>query len=195
MRELSIIKLRLQNKMTLQTTDVLLIVTVILLICATGINMKGGTRTCPVPCPTYIPRPCGSSGFTSVRSDEGYVSGMTYDDDFTDVDELTNHTRGRGLVPRVEQPQHTKNLWKAFSSQPDYDFLGRRHTYFSSDLLTPYKDQNKLRSVDPYLREVKPAPMGSSLFEDFAVHPYTDEIESDNPLENERNPTIKKMLM
>lgn len=177
------------------TTDVLLIVTIILLICATAINMKGGSRTYPVPYPKYIPRSCdGNSGFNNILSDGRFVSGMTWDEDASDVDEMTNHPRGRGLVPRVEQPQHTKNLWKSFPTQPDCDFLGRRHTHFSSDLLTPYKDQFKLMSVDPHLKEVKPAPIGYSVFEKFSTPSHSDDVEADNPLDNEKNPTIRKML-
>lgn len=187
------------------TTDVLLVVTIVLLLAATGINMKEGTRTCPVPCPTYLPRPCGS-GFqgnynpmASVESKENFVAGMTWDDTYiedNDVDEMRDHPRGRGLVPKsIYQKNNTENYWKVLTSQPGADDLGRRHTMFSSDLMTPYKNQHDLRKVNPYLREVKAAPVGSTLFEKFSVHPYEDYKESSNPLENERNPTIKRMLV
>lgn len=180
------------------TTDVLLVVTIVLLLGVTGLNVNSGRQgRCPKPCPTYIPRPCEGfdNPFAEIeRKEDMFIShGNEYDAD--DIDEMTNHPRGRGLVPEIRQPQHTKNLWKSAYTQPNPDEMGRRHTYFSSDLLTPYRDQYSLLKVNPYNKEVKPPIMGSSIFEDFAVHPFEDDVRYDNPLDNERDPTIYRNLV
>jgi hypothetical protein len=180
------------------TTDVLLVVTIVLLLTATGINMKGGTKKYPVSCTKYLPRPC-SSDFqgnydptASIKSQENFAASMNWDGTYiedNDVDELRDHPKGRGLVPKsIHQKNNTQNYWKVRTSQPGADDLGRRHTRFSSDLMTPYKNQHDLRKVNPQLREVKPAPVGSTVFEKFSVHPYEDSQEYNNPLENEKIP-------
>jgi hypothetical protein len=174
------------------TTDVLLVVTIVLLLTATGINMKGGTRTCPVTCPTYLPRPCSSDfqghydPMYSTESQENFAASMTLDGTYiedNDVDEMRDHPKSRGLVPKsINQKNNTKNYWKVRTSQPGADDLGRRHSKFSSDLTTPYKNQHDLRKVNPQLREVKPAPVGSTIFEKFSTHPYEDSQEYSHPL-------------
>jgi hypothetical protein len=175
------------------TTDVLLLVTIALLLAATSINMSGGKMKDPTACPTYIPRRCGSSfkghmnPMDSVESKENFVADKAWDDWYiedNDVDEMRDHPKSRGIVPKSNyQKNNTQNYWKARASQPGVDDLGRRHTTFSSDLVTPFKNQHYLRKVNPELREVKPATVGSTIFEKFAVHPYEEYTESSNPLE------------
>lgn len=182
----------------MQTTDVLLVLTILLLLCATGVNMRSGSQTYPVPCTTYVPRPC-DSGFighgTGSADNFAGDNPLEYEGFSHDVDEMVNHPQSRGLVPKVNQPHHTKNLWKSNHTQPGYDFLGRRHTWSSSDLLTPHKDQHTLNKVNPYYKEAKFPGMGSTLFEDLSVHPYTNELDSNLSPESEKNPTIQKMLL
>lgn len=188
------------------TTDVLLVVTIMLLFAATGINMKGGSKTCQAPCSDYRSRKC-ESGFqgnynpmASIESKENFISGMFLENEYledNDVDEMRDHPKGRGLVPKsIYQKNNTENYWKVQSSQPYVDDLGRRHTRFSSDLMTPYKNQHKLRNVDPGLKEVKPALIGSTVFEKFSDIPYEDsQIESSNPLEFKKILINKRMLV
>jgi hypothetical protein len=181
------------------TTDVLLIITIVLLVAATEMNLSGGKNgRCKAQHPTYVPRPSGKSEcynpFAEIeRKEEMFTSGVDHEDN--EIDELVNHPRKRGVVPTIKQPQHTKNLWKAEKTDPGYDDHGRRHSHFSSDLLTPYRDQYELLGVKSSNRTVKPPQMGSSVFENFAIHQSSDRVDSDNPLENERNPTIQRMLV
>jgi hypothetical protein len=164
------------------TTDVLLVVTIVLLLAATGINMKGDLRQQPYHYPEYLPGSCessfqrNSSPVYSNRNKENYVASVAWDDTYVennDVDEIREHTKSRGLVPKSNyQKNNTKNYWKSYFSQPVVDNITRSNDMYSSDLMTPYRNQHKLRKVNPSLRKVKAPVVGSTLFEKVSVYPY-----------------------
>lgn len=92
-------------------------------------------------------------------------------DNETDLDEVVYHPKSRGLIPDLKQPQHTKNLWKTDLSHPKLDSFGVSTSKFSSDLLTPLKNQFTLNKVNPNYKLDKSSKMEKMTFEDF-TDPY-----------------------
>jgi hypothetical protein len=86
-------------------------------------------------------------------------------EEYNEIDEMRNHVFFQVAKPNFKQPQHTKNLWKSAYSQPITDDVGRRHSSFSSDLLTPFYNQYKMKRIGETNREVKPAAMKKMVFE------------------------------
>lgn len=175
----------------MNTTDVLLVVTIVLLLVATGVSINGEPHKYSEKYPVYNRHSCnhscrGKHNLNDVDYKKDFAKIKCLDDSYiedNDVDEMCSHPKSRGLAPKsIYTKNNTQNYWKTQASQPDADDLGRYHTSFSSDLVTPYKNQHSLLGVNPDMMEVKHSPFGSTIFEKSSVEIYG---ESDNPLDNE----------
>ena len=145
------------------TTDALLLIAIMLLISMTVITITRPRAYTP-PCDAF-----GNRLLSGITKREMFLGGSHDQPD--SLEEITLEPMSRGLIPRAKQPQHTSNLWKSDLSQPAADDRGMRHTYFSSDLLTPYKNQHELLSVNPEYRPVKAPHVGDTVVELFGGSP------------------------
>ena len=147
----------------MEITDALFLIAIMLLISMTVITVH---RSCA---PRRARRMCDGFGnlLGGITQREAFLGGSHDQPDA--LEEVVLDTTSRGLVPRAVQPQHTANLWKSDFSQPKTDDQGMRHTSFSSDLLTPYKDQYKLLEVDPEYKPVRAPHVRDTVWEPLGV--------------------------
>lgn len=146
------------------TTDVLLIITIMLLVCVTVVNVR---KSCGAD--VRARRLCDQFKNPYGYPEDSFIDGVHDKPDA--LEEMTNHPAKRGLVPRIKQPQHTENMWKSAYSQAEADDRGVRNTTFSSDLLTPYRNEYKLRSVNPKHIEVRHPNADDTVWEPFKAGP------------------------
>lgn len=143
----------------MSTTDVMLVITIMLLLSMTAMNIHRSRLIDQVnenPCDGF------SGPFSAIENRETFIGGY---DQIDPLEEMTNHPKSRGTVPQSTQPQHTANLWKSSYSQAEADDSGMRNTSFSSDLLTPYRNEYKLRSANPESIEVRAPHAGDTIWE------------------------------